>query len=134
MALQGRTGATGVSGRSSCTGESPFFWLHRGNASSGEPGDGGGPLVNDRAELVAVVSHRGSPVTANMVNSSIDIREVRQFLDAHFQSFGQKWHDVPSMPLLPITGRSSGRPRAPSSEPAIKRLDDKDPAVRLLAL
>jgi tetratricopeptide (TPR) repeat protein len=48
------------------------------------PGDSGGPMVNDKGELVAVVSsgkqkHNGQPV--QLMSNNIDVTEVRAFVD-----------------------------------------------------
>ncbi len=45
------------------------------------PGDSGGPVANDRGELVAVVSH-GS-LRQRLVSGNIDVEEVRSFLSGH---------------------------------------------------
>ncbi|HJZ54841.1 MAG TPA: HEAT repeat domain-containing protein [Gemmataceae bacterium] len=54
-------------------------------------GDSGGALVNDRGELVAVVStflKNNQPVSGN-----IDLAEVRTFLRDYFEQIGEKWTD-----------------------------------------
>lgn len=48
------------------------------------PGDSGGPVVNDRAELVAVVSHFFTK--QRQVSGNIDAEEVRKFLAPHLPS------------------------------------------------
>ncbi|MCS6866755.1 MAG: serine protease [Gemmataceae bacterium] len=45
------------------------------------PGDSGGPVVNDRCELVAVVSHHR--LGNRLVSGNIDVEEVRHFLRTH---------------------------------------------------
>ena len=45
------------------------------------PGDSGGPVMNDRGELVAVVSHFNT--TQRQVSGNIDIEEVRKFVSRH---------------------------------------------------
>lgn len=57
-------------------------------------GDSGGPVVNDRVQMVAVVA-AGSK-NQHLVSKFIDIREIREFLKEYFQSKGQRWEDVPS--------------------------------------
>ncbi len=60
------------------------------------PGDSGGPTVNGRGELVAVVS-AGDP-TADQVKLDIDLSEVRSYLAAHAKRDGWAWVDVPPAP------------------------------------
>jgi serine protease Do len=43
------------------------------------PGDSGGPVVNDRGELVAVVSHGARE--QRLVSGNIDAEEVRKFIE-----------------------------------------------------
>jgi HEAT repeat protein len=52
------------------------------------PGDSGGPMVNDQKELVAVT--QGGSRTASLVNFFIDISEVRTVLAAHYKKEGIK--------------------------------------------
>jgi S1-C subfamily serine protease len=47
------------------------------------PGDSGGPVVNDRAELVGVVSH--FLTKQRQVSGNIDIDELRKFLEPHLK-------------------------------------------------
>jgi HEAT repeat protein/S1-C subfamily serine protease len=58
------------------------------------PGDSGGPVCNDRVQLVAVVS--GGKRDAQAVSMNIDIREIRAFLMKFFQRSGLKWEERPS--------------------------------------
>ena len=44
-------------------------------------GDSGGPVMNDRGELVAVVSHGSSQ--QRQVSGNIDVEEVRKFVARH---------------------------------------------------
>lgn len=84
-------------------------------------GDSGGPVVNDRIELVAVVCMTSKQ--SNLVSSSVDIREVRKFLEEYSMSVGSKWEDVP----LPTTPTAE----EPSDLLAlIANLDHKDVNVR----
>ncbi len=55
------------------------------------PGDSGGPVVNDRVQLVAVVA--AFHTQERLVSANIDIREVRALLTRHFESMGLKWED-----------------------------------------
>ena len=58
--------------------------------------DSGGPVVNDRAELVAVVGVFGA---AKPVAAYVDVTEVRAFLRDYFDGLGEKWVDpVPPAP------------------------------------
>lgn len=43
------------------------------------PGDSGGPLLNDKAELVGVT--QGGAINANSVSTFVDVSEVKQLLD-----------------------------------------------------
>jgi S1-C subfamily serine protease len=45
------------------------------------PGDSGGPVLNDRGELVAAVSHYVT--RQRQVSGNIDVGEVRAFIDKH---------------------------------------------------
>jgi serine protease Do len=47
------------------------------------PGDSGGPVMNDRGEVVAVVSHYSK--SERDVSGNIDVEEVRKFLDEYPQ-------------------------------------------------
>jgi len=49
--------------------------------SATNPGDSGGPMVNDRVELVAVVS--GGEAEQRLVSHNIDLPEVRSFLERY---------------------------------------------------
>lgn len=60
------------------------------------PGDSGGPTVNEDGELVAVVSS-GSRVQ-NAVANDIDLTEVRAFLKAHAAKGGWQWVDTTAAP------------------------------------
>jgi HEAT repeat protein/S1-C subfamily serine protease len=61
------------------------------------PGDSGGPMVNEHVELVAVVaSFRAGQ---RLVSMSIDVREVRSLLQQHFQGRGLQW--VETAPVRP---------------------------------
>ncbi len=48
------------------------------------PGDSGGPVVNDRGELVGVVSHYLT--RSRQVSGNIDLEEVRKFVSKHSTS------------------------------------------------
>ena len=45
------------------------------------PGDSGGPVMNDRGELVAVVSH--FVIDQRQVSGNIDLEELRDFVRRH---------------------------------------------------
>jgi HEAT repeat protein/S1-C subfamily serine protease len=47
-------------------------------------GDSGGPVVNDRGELIAVT--QGGVKEANLLNVFIDVQEVKKFLSGYYQS------------------------------------------------
>jgi serine/threonine protein kinase len=55
------------------------------------PGDSGGPVANDRAQLVAIVS--GADRGKQLVSMNIDVREIRAFLQKYFQDIGLKWEE-----------------------------------------
>jgi HEAT repeat protein/S1-C subfamily serine protease len=55
------------------------------------PGDSGGPMVNDRVQLVAVVSAFSGK--DRLVSLNIEVAEARRLLEEHFTSMGRKWVD-----------------------------------------
>ncbi len=64
------------------------------------PGDSGGPVVNDRAELVGVVSH--GDTRSRDVSGNIDVLEIRLFLEAFAKKRDWVWESTPqSDPGLP---------------------------------
>jgi HEAT repeat protein len=64
------------------------------------PGDSGGPVVNDRGELVAVVS--GGDFGKRLISFNIDVREVRALLTAYFQAVKEPWLEltIPPAPFV----------------------------------
>jgi HEAT repeat protein/S1-C subfamily serine protease len=55
-------------------------------------GDSGGPMVNDRAELVCVVQSMSSGgVGGSLLNNAVDVSEVRTLLDRYSASSGTKF-------------------------------------------
>ncbi|GIW81764.1 MAG: hypothetical protein KatS3mg105_3571 [Gemmatales bacterium] len=60
------------------------------------PGDSGGPVVNDKCELVGVNSWIS--LKEQNVNAAVDIREVRRFVEDYFTSIGSKWRDIVPAP------------------------------------
>jgi HEAT repeat protein/S1-C subfamily serine protease len=95
------------------------------------PGDSGGPTVNDRCELVGVVSslHRQK----NLVTHDIDVTEVRAFLTDYATGNGWTWDDA-------ATGAAAGGEEGEDIGALIARLGDPaaekrlDAATRLAAL
>jgi hypothetical protein len=65
------------------------------------PGDSGGPVINDRGELVAVVSHGHR--LAQLVSGNIDADEVRALLR------GGTGSDAPHAPILPSGSNNRGK-------------------------
>ncbi|MDB5311490.1 MAG: hhoA 2 [Gemmataceae bacterium] len=68
------------------------------------PGDSGGPTVNDRGELVAVVA--AGDLRADLVEKDIDLSEVKVYLTAFALKNGWAWEDqagapVPAAPTSP---------------------------------
>jgi HEAT repeat protein len=66
------------------------------------PGDSGGPVVNDRGELVAVVS--GGDFDKRLISFNIDVREVRALLAAYFKAVKEQWLDVTIPPAPFVQG------------------------------
>jgi HEAT repeat protein len=56
------------------------------------PGDSGGPVVNDQARLIAVVESY-EPQRQRLVSTNIDVREIRRLLIDYMQSIGKKWEE-----------------------------------------
>jgi HEAT repeat protein/S1-C subfamily serine protease len=86
------------------------------------PGDSGGPVVNDRVELVAVVCMTRKDKA--LVSSSVDVREARAFLEQYFAANGSKWEDLPT--AEPVE-------EEPVNERLLKDLGNADPAVKIAA-
>ncbi|MBN9523898.1 trypsin-like peptidase domain-containing protein, partial [bacterium] len=102
------------------------------------PGDSGGPTVNDRGELVGVVSS-GSRVQ-NLVMNDIDLTEVRAFLGGVAKDRGWAWRDADAAPPSSLGPRPSD-PDSPPVPPAVDAKTDllakaksPDAAVRVDAL
>ncbi len=64
------------------------------------PGDSGGPTVNDRCELVGVVSSLTQ--NKNLVTHDIDETEIRSFLAAYAKSTGWTWEDGATGSDIPL--------------------------------
>jgi S1-C subfamily serine protease len=64
------------------------------------PGDSGGPVVNDRAEAVALVS--AYSLVERSVAYGIDLQEIRATLEKTFEKNGWKWDDVRAAPAVPV--------------------------------
>jgi HEAT repeat protein/V8-like Glu-specific endopeptidase len=118
-------------------------------------GDSGGPVVNDRGELIAVT--QGGMQEANLLNIFIDVQEVKRFLSAYYKSkhLPQPDEAAPTMQVardLPslrnaLHDRSPGKrtwacdqlatmgAEAKNAEPElIELLLDKDDNVRIKAM
>jgi HEAT repeat protein/S1-C subfamily serine protease len=55
-------------------------------------GDSGGPMVNDRAELVCVVQSKSAGgLAGDLLNSAVDVSELRALLDRYSASSGMKF-------------------------------------------
>lgn len=81
------------------------------------PGDSGGPTVNDRGELVGVVS--ASDPRKDLVKLDIDLTEVRAYLSAHAKAKGWAWDDGTAAPPVSIDPPSGpGSPPTPVITPA----------------
>lgn len=88
------------------------------------PGDSGGPMVDDRVRLVAVVSSFSGG--DRLVSTNIDVREVRALLEDFFRTTGETWTE-PSPPEPP-----GPPPVADEDRPAeywLQALRDADPAL-----
>ena len=89
------------------------------------PGDSGGPVVNDRAELVGIVAHFDS--LSRDVSGNIDIEEVRYYMESVARKNGWTWESVPPSDFAPLADDSE------SVKKLIVQLKDSDPAKRLAA-
>lgn len=85
------------------------------------PGDSGGPVVNDRAQVVAVVS--SYQTNKQLVSSNIDVRELRSVVQNYFKKENLKWEE-PAAPDLVDPDQVLV---------LLKQLEDKDVAVRARA-
>src|SRR5262249_13597922 len=74
------------------------------------PGDSGGPMVNNRNQLIAVVSAFSG--RDRLVSMNIDVSEVRRFLEEHFAGIGKKWLDPQPALFLPSSPDEEKRPPA----------------------
>lgn len=98
------------------------------------PGDSGGPTVNDRGELVGVVASfdRGQ----NLVMQDIDVTEVRAFLEKTAKDGGWAWDDRDAAPPTGLAPRPADPAAPPPSDPKADLLADArgaDPGKRLEA-
>jgi HEAT repeat protein len=119
-------------------------------------GDSGGPVVNDRGELIAVT--QGGMQEANLLNIFIDVQEVKRFLSAYYKTKHlaqpeeaaptvEVARDIPSL-IKALQDRHNASRRAaacdqlkslgPEAKNAIadliELLQDKDDIVRMKAL
>jgi S1-C subfamily serine protease len=89
------------------------------------PGDSGGPVVNDRGHLVAVAS--SYKVTARSVSNNIDVREVRSLLLKYLSANAGEMEDLPSRSRL---SDRLHRPRRPHHLPPTRRRLTSRPCSR----
>jgi serine/threonine protein kinase/HEAT repeat protein len=88
------------------------------------PGDSGGPVVNNRGEMVALVS--GGDRSKQLVSMNIDVREIRGLLEQYFEKqVGKKWEEEPA------TAPAEQIVDVPTQ---IKKLSDADSRERLKAI
>lgn len=93
-------------------------------SSSVNPGDSGGPIVNDQVELIAVVSALSRD--RNAVAKNIDVSEVEALVRAYFEKeVGQEWDQGPTDP---------GTRLAEQLATLTRQLDDPSPQRRLQAV
>lgn len=57
------------------------------------PGDSGGPMVNEYGELVGVT--QGLSIKGRLLSYSIDVTEARDFVQQHFKQIGAEWREAP---------------------------------------
>jgi S1-C subfamily serine protease/HEAT repeat protein len=94
------------------------------------PGDSGGPVVNDRAELVGVVAHFDR--SSRDVSGNIDVEEVRQFLEGVASKGGWVWvGESPSASETTPAATASNEPDDVGK--LITQLKDPDAETRLTA-
>jgi HEAT repeat protein/S1-C subfamily serine protease len=120
------------------------------------PGDSGGPVVNDRGELVAVTE--STAMQASAMSMFIDVSEIRKFRDAYYKAkhiakpdeapaTSEVAHDLPSLMQAIRDHHSASRrasacdqlasmgPEAKNAVPdLIELIQDKDDIVRTRAL
>jgi HEAT repeat protein/S1-C subfamily serine protease len=87
------------------------------------PGDSGGPVVNDRVELIAIVS--GGDPSKQLVSLNIDVRELRAFLKKYFEQSGKKWEEQAS---------TAPPEQQVDAQTHIRKLSDPDSRERLKAI
>jgi S1-C subfamily serine protease/HEAT repeat protein len=65
------------------------------------PGDSGGPVVNARGELVALIAAGNN--RARLVSLNVDLTEVRGLIEGYFRARGETWRepDPPAPPAPP---------------------------------
>jgi serine/threonine protein kinase/HEAT repeat protein len=90
--------------------------------SPSNPGDSGGPLLNERGELVGVTE--SFLAGARNVSLFVDGREAVQFIESHFKNQGQQWDRATA---------SLGGASADVGE-LVKRLDSADRKIRSRAI
>ncbi len=104
------------------------------------PGDSGGPTVNDRAELVGVVS--AFDKRQNLVMNDIDLTEVREFLGKVAKDGRWAWNDRDAAPPSAAGPKAAGPPPESPAAPVapdpkadlLARAKAADPVVRADAL
>jgi HEAT repeat protein/S1-C subfamily serine protease len=107
----------------------PATWRYRDGFERGceliqsnmaiNPGDSGGPVVNNRCALVGV--NALSDPEARLVTGHIDLTEVRDLLKVHFRALGRDWSEPPE------ATEGSG---TAAIEKLVKDLDSDDAEVR----
>ncbi|HEX4607289.1 MAG TPA: HEAT repeat domain-containing protein [Urbifossiella sp.] len=104
------------------------------------PGDSGGPTVNDRGELVGVVA--AFDKRQNLVMNDIDLTEVREFFGKVTKDGGWTWSDLDAAPPSGLAPRPADPDRPPAAAPSpppdpkadlLSRVGSEDPAVRVEA-
>lgn len=85
------------------------------------PGDSGGPVVNDDAELVAVV--QGGNPKKNDVNYNICVEEVRTAIRQYYARLGQGWVEekVPTLRTKPTESLDSLLQKFASEDITVRR-------------
>lgn len=63
------------------------------------PGDSGGPTVNERGEIVGIVA--STSLRDQLVSQSIDLTEVREHLEGAAKAGGWAWNDAKAAPQVP---------------------------------
>lgn len=88
------------------------------------PGDSGGPLLNDHGELIGVT--QGGSRAANLLSIFVNVTEVRTVLDDYLRQKGGRWVGDARPPLR--TGKTG--PSMGDLASVIKSLEHKDAKIR----